>query len=308
MAAASRSLQGRTALITGAARGIGAEAARQLAGRGARVSLVGLEPDELARVAADCGPDSRWFEADVTDWDALSAAVEATVRVAGGIDVVVANAGIAAGGPLRYMPEETFARVIDVNLVGMWRTVRLCLPHLIERRGYLLTVASLAAIAPQFPGFAAYSASKAGLEAMAKSLRVEVKHLGVDVGVAYFGWIDTALVRGGDEHPAFAFLRSKMKGPVAKTAPVSDAGAQIVRAVERRARVAGPGWLRAMLPLRGMLDRKLERDIGADVPEAMALFEAELQSTGDPMAKPVGEGGAADMRAVAARGEPVPGE
>ena len=83
----------------------------------------------------------------------------------------------------------------------MWRTVRACLPHVIERQGYVLVVASLAA-AIHGPGMAAYAASKAGAEAFADSLRVEVKRLGVDVGVAYFGFIDTDLVRGADAHPA----------------------------------------------------------------------------------------------------------
>ena len=146
MAGATYSLQGKTVLITGAARGIGADAARRVAARGARVSLVGLEPEELERVARDCGNGALHFEADVTDPASLQAAVDATVSEAGGIDVVVANAGIAGGGPMTHMDEATFGRVIDVNVVGTWRTLRMCLPHVIERRGYLLPIASLAAI------------------------------------------------------------------------------------------------------------------------------------------------------------------
>jgi NAD(P)-dependent dehydrogenase (short-subunit alcohol dehydrogenase family) len=303
MARATYPLQGKTVLITGAARGIGAEAARRIAARGARVSLVGLEPDELRRVAADCGQDALWFDADVTDGDSLGRAIEMTAQRAGGIDVVVANAGIAAGGPARSMAEGTFESVIRVNLVGAWRTLRLCLPHVIESRGYLLPIASMAAIAPQFPGFAPYSASKAGIEAAAKCLRVETAHLGVDVGVAYFGWIDTDMVRGGDEHPAFSFLRSRLRGPIGKTAPASDAADQIVKGIERRARVVGPGWIKAALPLRGMLDRGTDREMLKHAPEAMALFEAELQATGDPMTRPVGAGGAAAEQAGAARVE-----
>ena len=209
-----------------------------MAGRGARVSLVGLEPEELERVARDCGPDALWFEADVTDDAALEAAVNGTVEQTGGIDVVVANAGIAAGGPMRYMEEDTFRSVIEVNLIGVWRTLRLTLPHVIERRGYMLPVASMAAILPQFPGFIPYSTSKAGVEAMAKCLRVEVAHLGVDVGVAYFGWIDTDMVRGGEEHPAFTFMRSRLKGPLGKTLPVSKAG----EAIARGSRSARRSW------------------------------------------------------------------
>src|SRR5687768_14065249 len=102
MASSSWSLQGKTVFITGAARGIGAESARRLAARGARLSLVGLEPELLEKVAAECG-DAAWFEADVTDPEALQAAVDGTIERFGAIDVVIANAGIGAGGTVRTM-------------------------------------------------------------------------------------------------------------------------------------------------------------------------------------------------------------
>jgi NAD(P)-dependent dehydrogenase (short-subunit alcohol dehydrogenase family) len=300
------SLQGKTVLITGAARGIGADAARRIAARGARVSLVGLEPEETERVARDCGSGAIWFEADVTDSAALEAAVNGTVEQTGGIDVVVANAGIAAGGPMRYMEEESFRSVIEVNLIGAWRTLRLTLPHVLERRGYILPVASLAAIVPQFPGFVPYSASKAGLEAMSKSLRVEVAHLGVDVGIAYFGWIDTDLTRGGDEHPAFSFMRSRLKGPLGKTLPVSKAGEAIVKGIEQRAKVvAAPPFVRAADKLRGLVAGAVDREMLKHVPEAMAHFEAERQKTGDAMARPIGAGGAAAVAAGSAGTKPA---
>src|SRR5215470_4844124 len=138
-------LDGRVVLVTGAARGIGAESARQLAARGARVALVGLEPAELERVAGEC-PGAVFFEADVTDRDALAAAVDGTVDALGGIDAVVANAGIGNVGFVRSIEPEAFERVLEVNLLGVWRTVRACLPHVIERRGYVLNIASTAAI------------------------------------------------------------------------------------------------------------------------------------------------------------------
>src|SRR6187431_3157810 len=183
--------RGKTVFITGAARGLGAETARRVAARGANVALVGLEPEELARVAAQCGSNAAWFECDVTDTDALARAVERF----GGIDVVMANAGIAPGGMVRSTDPAAFERTIEVNLLGVWRTVRATLPHVIDRQGYVLVIASLAA-AIHGPGMAAYSASKAGAEAFANSLRSEVRHLGVDVGVGYFSFIDTDMVRG----------------------------------------------------------------------------------------------------------------
>src|SRR6185503_9783372 len=234
MARASQSVQGKTVLITGGARGIGAETARRLAAKGARVSLVGLEPELLEQVASELG-DAAWFEADVTDRDALESAVEGTVERFGGIDVVMANAGIAGVGTVRGMDPGGWERIIEVNLLGVYRTINVCLPHVIERRGYVLPVASIAA-AVHTPGMSAYACSKAAVEALGNSLRGEVAHLGVKVGVAYFSWIDTEMVRGADDNPATQFMRAKLRGPAAKTYPVSEAGEAVAQGVEQRAR------------------------------------------------------------------------
>ncbi|NUT34055.1 MAG: SDR family NAD(P)-dependent oxidoreductase, partial [Hamadaea sp.] len=114
-------LAGKTVLITGAARGIGAQVARLAAARGARVAAVGLEPDLLRQVAGEIG--GVWHEADVTDQSAMDDAVEATVRRFGGIDVVVANAGVANLGTVATGPVDALVRTIDVNLIGVIRTV-----------------------------------------------------------------------------------------------------------------------------------------------------------------------------------------
>jgi NAD(P)-dependent dehydrogenase (short-subunit alcohol dehydrogenase family) len=288
-------LRGKTVLITGAARGIGAETARQLAARGARIALVGLEPEELARVAQQCGPDAAWFEADVTDSEALAGVVESVVERFGGIDVVMANAGVAATGFVRSMDPEAFERTIEVNLLGVFRTVRACLPHVIERRGYVLVIASLAA-ATHGPGMAAYSASKAGAEAFGNSLRAEVAHLGVDVGVGYFAFLDTDMVRGADGHPVFGKLRSEMPKPFGKTYPLSDAVRKVVEGMERRGRtVIFPGWVRPMLLLRGLLAPLLERGSGERTAEIDAAFARDVEERGREAASAhVGPGGQAD--------------
>ena len=137
------------------------------------------------------------FDADVTDQEALDAAVAGTVEAFGGIDTVFANAGIGAPGFVRTMDPASFERIIEVNLIGVWRTIRACLPHVIERRGYILPVASMAAILPPAAS-AAYGAAKSGVEALGDALRIEVQGYGVGVGVAYFSWIDTEMVRGAD--------------------------------------------------------------------------------------------------------------
>jgi NAD(P)-dependent dehydrogenase (short-subunit alcohol dehydrogenase family) len=221
------------------------------------------------------------------------------VAATGGVDVVVANAGIASPGSVRDIPPAAFERVIDVNVNGVFRTIHTALPHVLERRGYVLAVASLAAIVPYFPAFSAYAASKAAVEALGNSLRLEVKHLGTDVGVAYLSWIATDLVHGGDENPAFAFVRSKMKGPAATTHPLPKAGRAIVDGIERRAPVVvAPRWLALARYLRSVIGPITARQIEPHVPEAMALLEADYQRVGaEAAARPVGAGGAADAKA-----------
>jgi NAD(P)-dependent dehydrogenase (short-subunit alcohol dehydrogenase family) len=294
MSSPSWQLAGRTVLITGAARGIGAESARRLAARGMKVSLVGLEPEELERVAADCGPDAVWFEADVTDRDQLQAAVDGTVERLGGIDVAIPNAGIAIGGPTRLLDPESFERVLEINLLGVYRTIHACLPQVVERRGYVLIVASMAAIV-HAPGMAAYSASKAGAEALGDSLRTELRHHDVGVGVAYFSWIDTEMVRGADRHPALGSWRAKLPAAARRTYPVSAVGDAVVDGVERRARWVGVprGLVGAARPLRGLLGRLFELGSAKDYPELEAAFARDVAERGADASRPVGAGGAA---------------
>ena len=284
---------GTSVLITGAAHGIGAEVARRLSSRGARVALVGLGAEELERVAAQC-PGSLFFEADVTDAGALETAVAGTVEAFGGIDTLIANAGIASTGFVRTMDPEAFERVIEVNLVGVWRTIRACLPHVIERRGYILSVASMAAFVPA-PGGAAYGAAKSGVEALGDAMRVELQHLGVRVGVAYFSWIDTEMVRGTDATDLGARLRGSLRGPFAKTHPVGDAAEAVVRGVERRSRiVVCPRWLPALMAVRALLPLVTELGLRRDIAELDRIAEQEARTRGSD---PVGAGGEAERAA-----------
>ena len=290
----SSDMRGKTVLITGAARGIGAESARRAAAAGANVALVGLEPEELQRVAAQCGTNAVSFECDVSDWDALERAVRGTVERFGGIDVVMANAGISPAGMVRSIDPRTFERTLEVNLLGVWRTVRACLPHVIERKGYVLLTASLAA-AMHAPGMAPYAASKAGVEAFGDSLRAELKRLGVDVGVAYFGFIDTDMVRGVDEHPVLKSLRNDSLGPLSRSAPVSAVGRAVAKGMENRSRwVVVPGWVRILLVLGRVLQPLTERRSFDTAAEVDRLFEEDVASRGAEAASaPIGAGGRA---------------
>jgi NAD(P)-dependent dehydrogenase (short-subunit alcohol dehydrogenase family) len=291
--ARARELAGQVVVVTGAARGLGALMAKRLAARNARVALLGLEPDELARVSAACGPRSRWWEVDVTDERAL-ADVAAAVRDAyERVDVVVANAGIAVGAPFIYTDARSFNRVIEVNLLGSVATARAFLPALVESKGYLLQVASAAAFAPS-PMMTAYCASKAGVEAFAHSVRVEVAHHGVGVGVAYLSWTDTDMVRGADENPALRETRADMPFLARRTNPAGPAADALVRGIARRApHVYGQRWLPPVQLFRGLLPW-FTRLAGRDMPE----IEARWLATG-ARTDPVGAGGAADIAARA---------
>lgn len=273
----------KVVLITGAARGIGLAAAKRLAARGAKLALVGLEPELLAKEAAALGSEAAWFHADVTDRDALRDAVEGAVRRFGGIDVAIANAGISPVGTVRTLPDDAFERTIAVNLVGVWNTLRATMDPVIERQGYLLTIASLSAPGPA-PLMAPYTASKAGAENLTRALQQEIAHTGTRVGVAYFGFIDTDLVRGGFSHEATQRMQANQPGTLFKPVPVSHAAKAIEKGVERRApTVVAPWWVRPALIGRGLFEFTFART-GADpaVAEAVALADAAPMAPREP--------------------------
>jgi hypothetical protein len=281
---AQRSVAGKTVLITGAARGIGAATAAELCRRGARVSLVGLEPDLLERNVKALGEGHLWVEADVSDQAALDSAVAATIERLGRIDVVVANAGVVNIGTVRTADPEEFARTVSVNLVGVYRTVAATVPHLVERRGYALLVASLASFVPM-PGGAAYAASKAGVESLAASLRLELAQYGVAVGSVHPSWVDTDLVRDSEAaHPSFKKMRASVPWPANTTTSVEDCAVAFADAIQRRApKVYVPrngaviSTLRPLL-LSGIAQRAVGRRIGSDLRQ----LEEENRAFGSP--------------------------
>jgi len=289
-----KDLAGQVVVVTGAARGLGALTARRLAARNAQVALLGLERGELSRVSAGCGPHSRWWEVDVTDERALADAAAAVRDAYDRIDVVVANAGIAIGGPFIHSDARAFARVIEVNLLGSVATARAFLPALLESRGYLLQVASLAALAPA-PMMTAYCVSKSGVEAFAHALRAEVAHHGVRIGVAYLSWTDTDMVRGADENAALRELRASLPFPVGRTNPAAPAADALIHGIARRAaHVYGQRWLPPMQLVRGAAPAIVARLAARAMPEIESRWLAAGAAT-----YPLGAGGAADTRARA---------
>jgi NAD(P)-dependent dehydrogenase (short-subunit alcohol dehydrogenase family) len=283
-------LSGKVAVVTGAARGLGAELARQLTARGARVALLGLEAAFLTEVSTGC-PGSAWWEVDVTDGAALTRVAAEVAERLGPADLVVANAGIATGGPLLYADATSYDRVIEVNLMGSIRTVRAFLPQIVQTRGYVLQIASVAALVPS-PMMSAYCASKAGVEAFAHSLRGEVAHHGVDVGVAYLSWTDTDMVRGADARAGMGDMRSKLPGVLGRTYPVGPAVERLVAGIVARApHVYAQKWVRSLTYLRAVMPSLTAHSPKRDTRE----IERALREAGPAATTPVGAGGAADV-------------
>jgi NAD(P)-dependent dehydrogenase (short-subunit alcohol dehydrogenase family) len=273
---------GQRVLITGAARGIGAALAEKLASRGARLALVGLEPETMAAVAERCGEGTFVGEADVSSRDQIGAATDAAADALGGLDVVVANAGIATGGPLRLQDVRSWERVIEINLLGVMYTDRAALPHLERSRGYLLNIASTAA-AFRGPGMSAYCAAKAGVEALSDCVRIEVQPDGVAVGVAYFLFLDTDMVRDAErEMPMLERAKAAMPKVMARTYPLAPAIDELVAGIaSRRRRVAYPRWFLKALVARQLFASALaERQAAKNVPEAIAEYERLVAERG----------------------------
>ena len=254
MARKRTSLAGKSVLITGAARGIGAELARKAAARGARVALVGLEPERLAALADELGPEHLWVEADVTDADALKSAVQRTVDTFGGLDIAVANAGIAPLTTVYTASAQSLARTIEVNLIGSMLTAHAALPEVATRKGHILLISSAAAFTV-LPGMSAYCAAKAGLERFGDALRLEVAHRGVTVASAHPTWIDTDLVRDTEEAlPTFAKSRKQLPGPLGAYTSVEECAQALVENLEtRKRRVFVPGSVAVVSALRQMV-------------------------------------------------------
>ncbi|HEY2770973.1 MAG TPA: SDR family NAD(P)-dependent oxidoreductase [Solirubrobacteraceae bacterium] len=268
---ADASLAGRRVLITGAARGIGAAVAKRLHERGARVALAGIEPDELAEVAAACG-GAPTFPCDVRDREQVDAAVAGAVEAFGGLDVVVANAGVAAQLPVLGGDPEVFERTIEVNLLGVYYTLRAAAPHIAHPRGYALAISSLAA-AVHPPLLGAYSASKAGVEALGDALRGELATSGAHVGVAYFAELDTDMTSRGFGTEAAAKLDAQR---FRRVAPLSAGVDAIERGIARRSRrVFAPAWVGPVLPIRMVAQRVVDAVAARRLGEALEVARSE---------------------------------
>jgi NAD(P)-dependent dehydrogenase (short-subunit alcohol dehydrogenase family) len=279
MGSTLNNIAGKTVLITGGAGGIGVEVAHRLHAKGANLVLTDLDETKLAAVADDLGRDRVLVAvADVCDLAALEGAVAQAVERFGGIDVVLANAGLLTFGSVLQVDPATFKKLIDVNILGVFHTVRAALPSVIERKGYVLIVSSLAAYAAA-PGVTAYNASKAAVEHFANALRLEVAHRGVDVGSAHMSWIDTSMVNDQKANlSAFSEMLTRLPPPLRTVTSVEACGKAFVKGIEkRRRRINCPGWVGVTRWLKPVLSTPLgELPMRGMIPEILPRMDAEV--------------------------------
>jgi NAD(P)-dependent dehydrogenase (short-subunit alcohol dehydrogenase family) len=275
-------LNGKVVFITGGARGIGAAVAMESARRGAKVALAGLEPDQLAVTAAKVGSGTLHLDCDVTELASVEAAVRTTVSELGGIDIVLANAGIGTYGTAEKGDPDAWLRTIDINLNGAYRTLHATLPHVIERRGYIGVVCSIASFAP-LAGMSSYNASKAGAEALVRAARQEVGFRGVDIGAIHPSWIDTDMVRESEvDLPTFREAKAKLPWPLKATTSVEACAEAIVDGFEqRKARVFVPRAAVLTYLFRTLITSSVgERVSATDAAESIPRMEREIAALG----------------------------
>jgi NAD(P)-dependent dehydrogenase (short-subunit alcohol dehydrogenase family) len=262
--------------------------------RGASVAVLDLDPQQAADAAERIGARTIGIGADVTDQGAMMAAVAEVVEKFGGLDCVVANAGIAQKqiSTVYSMSGEEWERVLEVDLLGVFRTVRAAMPQIVERRGQIGLVSSVYAFANGV-GNSPYAAAKPGVEALGRALRVELAHHGASATVAYFGWVDTTLVQDAFAQPDVQTLNQGTPAFLTKRIQPDEAAAAFVRGIEERApRVFAPKWWRYVSALRGIinpvLDKLQEREA-----KTQALM-ADIDSRANPGAKPGGDAASTD--------------
>jgi NAD(P)-dependent dehydrogenase (short-subunit alcohol dehydrogenase family) len=283
------SADGKVVLVTGAARGIGFETARQMHERGASVAVLDLSAEEAEQAARRIGERAIGLACDVTDRGAMEAAVAIVVRRLGGLDIAVANAGTAQSGfsTVRAISDAEWERVVEVDLFGVWRTVRAALPAVVARRGQIVIVSSVSAFNNGF-GNSPYAVAKAGVEQLGRALRIELAPHGAGVTVAYFGWTDTKMVRDHMSHEDASRVSELSPRWRRKKITPDVAAAGLVAGIEKRTpRVFVPGWWRYSSAMRGLLAPFLDSRKVKDPKTLAVIRDLDAKALGDEVPSPV---------------------
>ena len=281
MTSSKSNLNGRVVFITGAASGIGAATALEVVAMGGTPVLVDCDAEPLAQIALRCGLQTLHWVADVTDLQTMQEVVKKTMSKTGRIDIIFANAGVAAFGPMAYIDPAAWKRCLEVNVFGVFNTIRAALPCVMAQKGYVLINASSSSFAHP-PVMSAYAASKSAVEAMGNSLRIEMAAHAVGVGVVYAGWVRTPLVTEGALHPGFVRLRATMPGPLnSETSPEETARIIVQGMMQRKRRIWVPGWLKVLFALRALLHMPFaERELLRAAPEIESIYLEGLEAEG----------------------------
>jgi len=195
--------EGKTALITGAARGIGRATAQRLSSEGASVACLDLNAEGLAETVAGLDGPAKAFPCDISDPAQVAAAVGGAVEAFGGLDVLCNIAGVLYTANTHEMTLEAWNRVMSINLTGTFLMCREAIPHLLKTRGNIVNMSSTAALGGH-PWMSAYAASKGAILSMTRSLSVEYVKKGLRVNAIVPGGIatdmhnDFAIPEGGD--------------------------------------------------------------------------------------------------------------
>lgn len=268
------SLEGRTVLITGSTGGLGAAVAKALRARGAKLALLDIDGTAARAQAEALGPESVscGWAVDVRQLDSVERAVKAAASHFGGIDVVIANAGITSMAPLESHDPTLFERVIDINLNGVWRTFRAALPYIKESKGYLLGVSSMGAFVHS-PLQGPYVASKAGVWALCDATRLEVRHYGIEVGSLHPTFFKTPMMDEVQADPAGYTLWGGNKKGFWKTIPLETVVDSVIAGIERRAKLIVPTKQNAVVARVPGLFRPIVERLGFGgntIPDAIA--------------------------------------
>lgn len=236
------------------------------------MALAGLEPELLEAVAGTI--DAPWWACDVTDRSQVDATVDAAAERLGGLDVVVANAGVAAQLPIVDGNAAIFEQMMEVNVLGSYYTLRAAGRHISHPNGYAVAVSSLAA-AVHVPLLGAYSASKAAVEALGNTLRQELRPSGARLGVAYFAELDTDMTsRGFGTEAAQRFLGGRS---LTRVTPLSAGIDALERGIARRSRIiCAPRYVAPILPIRMVVQPAFELVVRRRIAGVLDVARAEV--------------------------------